>query len=64
MAKLLSRAAFENFYADEIVSRGNPHYFVFKVIRDWEDWELEEAMEELYKESENNDEAPRILDEE
>jgi len=42
----LDRAEADNRYADLIVKHGNPHYFIYKVIRDWEDYLLEEMNDQ------------------
>lgn len=47
MTKMIDRGEVERLYADMIVDHGNPHYFIFKVIREWEDYELEDAMNEF-----------------
>lgn len=44
----LSRTDAENRYADLIVQCGNPHYFIFKLIRDWDDEYLAEQLEEMH----------------
>lgn len=50
MVRKLDRTEAENLYADWIVEKGNPHYFIHKVLSNWEDYELEEQYEMSTKE--------------
>ncbi len=43
----LERGDAENKYADLIVKHGNPHYFIHKIISEWDNDYLEEQLEEL-----------------
>lgn len=47
--KKVDRTEAENLYASWIVEKGNPHYFIHKVLQNWEDYELEEQYEMLTK---------------
>jgi hypothetical protein len=44
--KKIERHDAEHLYADWIVEKGNPHYFIYQVIRQWEDWELIDQIED------------------
>lgn len=44
--KKIDRSEAERLYADWIVEKGNPHYFVFQVIRQWENWELADQIQD------------------
>lgn len=43
----LSRIDAENRYADLIIQAGNPRYFIFKMVRDWDNCHLQDALEEI-----------------
>lgn len=43
----LERYEAENKYADLIVKHGNPHYFIHKIISEWDAEHLEEELEEM-----------------
>ena len=45
--KKLERSEAEKLYADWIVEKGNPHFFVYLAIRQWDSYELSEAMEHV-----------------
>jgi hypothetical protein len=47
MMKKIERHDAENLYADWIVEKGNPHYFIYKWICSWDNWDLAEQMQEL-----------------
>lgn len=44
--KKIDRSEAERLYADWIVEKGNPHYFVFQVVRQWENWELADQIQD------------------
>lgn len=62
----LSRADAENRFEDLIMSHGNPRYFIYQVIREWSDIDLEEQLEEMKDQSAGGEgfENYRIVDEE
>jgi hypothetical protein len=46
MKKKISREEAVDLYVTWIVERGNPAYFVYRGVENWEDYELAEQMED------------------